>query len=489
MTDEDSKLSRRSFMGRSAVVVGGADRGTGGAGGVRTSGVASTAPRVAAPSAASPAAAVSGRIRGRAVGARPPRHRAAGVTSAFGVPLPADAAPKEQQYTLGTISSAGQGWRAMDALESIYASGPVYNSLNEPLVRVDKDWQVIPGQAEKWEVSPDGLSWTFTLEKGLIWTNGDEVTADDYVASFQYAADPKHAWDFTWYYDGIIKNFGEAARGKVPTTDVGVQAARTSTRSSSRPSEAGPVPARDADLVGAAPRQVAGEVRLRRLQHRPEDRRHLRPVHARGVQPRPARGLGREHELHRARSSRLIDKLVANIVTGGSDFARYQAARSTASRASRSATSRPSWPTRAQDAVQRQPGRLPLLLRLLRRHQEAVRRQEGAPGVRQGDRSRGDRQGHPRADGGAGLHLAHAGLPGRERGRAQADPGLRPRRGEEAAGRRRLPGRPGLPEADADRPRRRPGLPRRPSPRRSSPASPRRWASRSTSRPWTRPRS
>ena len=35
----------------------------------------------------------------------------------------------------------------MDALESIYASGPMYNNLTEPLVRVDKDWKVIPGQA------------------------------------------------------------------------------------------------------------------------------------------------------------------------------------------------------------------------------------------------------------------------------------------------------------------------------------------------------
>ena len=98
----------------------------------------------------------------------------------------------------------------MDALESIYASGPAYNSLNEPLVRVDKDWKVIPGQAEKWEVSADGMTWTFHLKHGLLWTNGDEVTADDYVSTFKYAADPKHAWDFSWYYDGIIKNFGEA---------------------------------------------------------------------------------------------------------------------------------------------------------------------------------------------------------------------------------------------------------------------------------------
>ena len=152
----------------------------------------------------------------------------------------------------------------MDALESIYASGPMYNSLNEPLVRVDKDWKVLPGQAEQVGGGrADGMSWTFTLRKGLLWTNGDEVTADDYVAAFQYAADPKHAWDFSWYYDGIIKNFGEAVRGEVPTSEVGIKAGKDKYEVVFETAKPAPVPAGDAHLVGAAPRSVAGEVRLR----------------------------------------------------------------------------------------------------------------------------------------------------------------------------------------------------------------------------------
>ena len=42
------------------------------------------------------------------------------------------------------------------------------------------------------------------------------MTAEDYVATFQYSADPKHAWDFTWYWQGVIKNYDEAVKAKVP---------------------------------------------------------------------------------------------------------------------------------------------------------------------------------------------------------------------------------------------------------------------------------
>src|SRR5262249_24976996 len=60
------------------------------------------------------------------------------------------------------------------------------------------------------------------LRKGIMWSDGTELNASDYVANFQYAADPKHAWDFSWYWSGVIKNFTDATKGKVPTSQVGV---------------------------------------------------------------------------------------------------------------------------------------------------------------------------------------------------------------------------------------------------------------------------
>ena len=138
----DSEMNRRTFLGRSALVAGAV---------------------VAAPLAASVAQAASKPTSAGGVGAA---QQAAGESD-FGVPLPADAAPKEYQFVQTSQPSTGLGWSAMDPLESIYSSFPGYNNLSEPLVRVDKDWQVQPGQATKWEVSEDGLSWTFDLLPGL----------------------------------------------------------------------------------------------------------------------------------------------------------------------------------------------------------------------------------------------------------------------------------------------------------------------------------
>ncbi|MBN4844992.1 peptide ABC transporter substrate-binding protein, partial [Staphylococcus sp. EG-SA-29] len=49
------------------------------------------------------------------------------------------------------------------------------------------------------------------------------VTANDYVRTFQYSADPEHAWDFTWFWSGNILNYAEAAAGEVPVEEIGVR--------------------------------------------------------------------------------------------------------------------------------------------------------------------------------------------------------------------------------------------------------------------------
>src|SRR5581483_8629928 len=81
----------------------------------------------------------------------------------------------------------------------------------------------VPGAAESWQGSPDGKTWTFKIAKGLMWNDGNPVTADDWVATFQYGADPKHAWDFTWFFQGIVKNWTEAIGGKAPLDQIGVR--------------------------------------------------------------------------------------------------------------------------------------------------------------------------------------------------------------------------------------------------------------------------
>ncbi len=49
------------------------------------------------------------------------------------------------------------------------------------------------------------------------------VTANDWVATFRYGADPAHAWDFTWYFQGVMKGWDEAIAGEIPLEELGVR--------------------------------------------------------------------------------------------------------------------------------------------------------------------------------------------------------------------------------------------------------------------------
>lgn len=69
----------------------------------------------------------------------------------------------------------------------------ILRDLFEGLASTDEDMRIVPGQAESWEVSPDGLTWTFHLRDGLVWSDGEPVTAADFVAGMQRAVDPATA--------------------------------------------------------------------------------------------------------------------------------------------------------------------------------------------------------------------------------------------------------------------------------------------------------
>src|SRR5699024_9549464 len=60
----------------------------------------------------------------------------------------------------------------------------LYN-VNETLVKVDQSGEIVPALASEWEVSDDRLTYTFTLESGVAFSNGEELTADDVVTSFE----------------------------------------------------------------------------------------------------------------------------------------------------------------------------------------------------------------------------------------------------------------------------------------------------------------
>jgi oligopeptide transport system substrate-binding protein len=66
----------------------------------------------------------------------------------------------------------------------------VVRDLYEGLTAERADGTVGPGVAREWQVSDDGLTWTFTLRDDARWSNGDPVTAEDFAWSLARAVDP-----------------------------------------------------------------------------------------------------------------------------------------------------------------------------------------------------------------------------------------------------------------------------------------------------------
>lgn len=81
----------------------------------------------------------------------------------------------------------------------------------------------VPGVAESWTTSEDGLTWTFRL-KQMNWSDGKPVTANDFVFAFQRLFDPSEAEIAYSSLQYGIRNGRNAKEGKVPVTDVGVKA-------------------------------------------------------------------------------------------------------------------------------------------------------------------------------------------------------------------------------------------------------------------------
>src|SRR5215213_4816597 len=137
--------------------------------------------------------------------------------------LPDDAAPADQQVYI--VPSGTEADKTPDFYESVYERLATGSSdiFSDPLVRLSRDFEIIPAAALEWSGNEDGTVWTFTLDPALVWNDGNPVTANDWVATFRYGADPAHAWDFTWYFEGVMKGWDEAIAGEIPLEELGVR--------------------------------------------------------------------------------------------------------------------------------------------------------------------------------------------------------------------------------------------------------------------------
>src|ERR1700733_995607 len=78
----------------------------------------------------------------------------------------------------------------------------------------------VPGMAERWETSPDGLTWTFHL-RDTHWSDGVSLTADDFLFAWRRLLDPKIAASYA-YFPYIIRNAEKINAGHLPGTALGV---------------------------------------------------------------------------------------------------------------------------------------------------------------------------------------------------------------------------------------------------------------------------
>jgi oligopeptide transport system substrate-binding protein len=85
------------------------------------------------------------------------------------------------------------------------------------------DGEVVPGAAESYTVSPDGLVYTFKLRPNLTWSDGTPLTAEDFVYSFRRVQDPATAFRYAqWMW--AVKNAEAVNRGQLPKEQLGVRA-------------------------------------------------------------------------------------------------------------------------------------------------------------------------------------------------------------------------------------------------------------------------
>lgn len=91
----------------------------------------------------------------------------------------------------------------------------------------DKNMQateVVPGQAKSYTVSADQKEYTFVLRDDIKWSDGKDVTANDWVYSWRRLVDPKTAAEYGYFLDGVVLNAAAIQAGEKEPSELGIEA-------------------------------------------------------------------------------------------------------------------------------------------------------------------------------------------------------------------------------------------------------------------------
>ena len=105
-------------------------------------------------------------------------------------------------------------------LNSTLDGGTMIMHCFEGLLKYGEDGTILPAMAESWEVSKDKVTWIFTLREGLKWSDGKDLTSEDFVYAFKRLADPKTAAPYGYDMLSMIAGYEEASHGSLEALQV-----------------------------------------------------------------------------------------------------------------------------------------------------------------------------------------------------------------------------------------------------------------------------
>lgn len=109
------------------------------------------------------------------------------------------------------------------ALNSAVDGGNMLLHSFECLLTVDESGNLASGQAETWETSEDGLTWTFHLRDGLKWSDGSALTANDFVYSWKRVCDPMVAAPYAETVLSMVAGYDDAVQGNLDALQVAAE--------------------------------------------------------------------------------------------------------------------------------------------------------------------------------------------------------------------------------------------------------------------------
>ena len=137
-----------------------------------------------------------------------------------------DAPYSSQSIDQDLVLRRGNGGepRTLDpALAEDVHSFNILSDLYEGLIIEGGDGNLLPGVAERWEVSLDGRQYIFHIRRDSVWSNGHPVIAEHFVAAFQNVLSPDTTSAYSFLLEPV-SNYRAVLSGKLPPEELGIQA-------------------------------------------------------------------------------------------------------------------------------------------------------------------------------------------------------------------------------------------------------------------------